>query len=324
MRKLVRTPPISTAAAVSRGNPPVSMPTSVDVPPISAISASLAEVRYAAPRMLLAGPLPIVSTGWETAYSSAISVPSFWAKNATASSLWRTRASCSAEATARATAFRAALSTVACSRSKRPSEPISWLREIGTSGPSVCRATCSASSSWRGGDRREHAGDGHRLGRIGDALEKTRCGLGIEGDDVAAVQLDTACDHRFAGRHRGAQVGRPWEQRSYECRGGRADPDHGDLQQLTPFEHGVGGVGGAEHHVGDAIGVHLAGGHHRPDRLHDPGGDVGRGRLLGLGQHAVIPIQHHRIGVRSADVDAEPQVELAAGHSCSTGTKSKS
>ena len=31
--------------------------------------------------MLLAGPLPIVSTGYRSAWSRLISVPSFWAKN---------------------------------------------------------------------------------------------------------------------------------------------------------------------------------------------------------------------------------------------------
>ena len=41
MRKFVRMPPISTAAADSRGKPSTSTPTSVDVPPTSATSASL-------------------------------------------------------------------------------------------------------------------------------------------------------------------------------------------------------------------------------------------------------------------------------------------
>ena len=63
IRKLVRMPPISTPCDDSRGNPLTSTPTSVDVPPTSATSESPVPVRNAAPRTLLAGPLPIVRTG---------------------------------------------------------------------------------------------------------------------------------------------------------------------------------------------------------------------------------------------------------------------
>ena len=63
IRKLVRTPPISTPWGDSRGKPLVSTPTSVEVPPMSATSESDIPVRKAAPRTLLAGPLPIVRTG---------------------------------------------------------------------------------------------------------------------------------------------------------------------------------------------------------------------------------------------------------------------
>ena len=60
-------PPISTAALDSRGKPLASTPTSVEVPPTSATIASRRPVRYAAPRRLFAGPLPMVSIGWLTA-----------------------------------------------------------------------------------------------------------------------------------------------------------------------------------------------------------------------------------------------------------------
>ncbi len=63
IRKLVVTPPISTAAADSRGKPPDSTPRSVEVPPTSATIASLTPERNAAPRRELAGPEPMVSTG---------------------------------------------------------------------------------------------------------------------------------------------------------------------------------------------------------------------------------------------------------------------
>ena len=63
IRKLVRTPPISTPWDDSRGKPLVSTPTSVEVPPTSTTSESDITVRNAAPRTLLAGPLPMVRTG---------------------------------------------------------------------------------------------------------------------------------------------------------------------------------------------------------------------------------------------------------------------
>ena len=63
MRKLVRMPPISAPCDDSRGKPPTSTPTSVEVPPTSTASASVTPLRNAAPRRLLAGPLPMVSTG---------------------------------------------------------------------------------------------------------------------------------------------------------------------------------------------------------------------------------------------------------------------
>ncbi len=44
---------------------------------MSATTASVRPLLCAPPRMLLAGPLPIVSTGKRVAYASAICVPSF-------------------------------------------------------------------------------------------------------------------------------------------------------------------------------------------------------------------------------------------------------
>ena len=55
MRKLVRTPPTSTATADSRGKPRASTPTSVVVPPMSTTTAFSWSERKAAPRMLLVG-----------------------------------------------------------------------------------------------------------------------------------------------------------------------------------------------------------------------------------------------------------------------------
>ena len=63
MRKLVRTPPMSTGRDSSRGYPLTSAPTSVVVPPISTTMPFLTPDRNAAPRMLLVGPEEKVSTG---------------------------------------------------------------------------------------------------------------------------------------------------------------------------------------------------------------------------------------------------------------------
>ena len=148
IRKLVLTPPISTPCADSRGNPLVSTPRSVEVPPTSATSESEIPVRNAAPRTLLAGPLPMVSTGYRRAWSRPISVPSFCAKNVTGARPCASSASRIAPATSRATPARAPLRIVAFSRSSRPIEPISWLSEVCTS-PSSRLTTSAASSSWR-------------------------------------------------------------------------------------------------------------------------------------------------------------------------------
>ena len=63
MRKLVRTPPISTDIAASRGNPCISMPTSEVVPPMSTTIASLSPASSAAPRIEFVGPEAKVRTG---------------------------------------------------------------------------------------------------------------------------------------------------------------------------------------------------------------------------------------------------------------------
>ncbi len=77
IRKLVRTPPTSTAAVDSRGNPSTRMPMSADVPPTSITSASLSPASAHAPRMELVGPDPTVRMGSRTASSAVIKVPSF-------------------------------------------------------------------------------------------------------------------------------------------------------------------------------------------------------------------------------------------------------
>src|SRR5215470_7767575 len=149
IRKLVRMPPISTPWDDSRGNPLTSTPTSVDVPPTSITSESELPVRNAAPRTLLAGPLPMVRTGYRSAWSRPIRVPSFCAKNLVGSRWCAASAARIASATSRATPASAPLSMVAFSRSSRPIEPISWLSETCVS-PSSRLTISAASSSCRG------------------------------------------------------------------------------------------------------------------------------------------------------------------------------
>ena len=76
--KLVRTPPMSTATEASRGKPRSNMPTSDVVPPRSTTMASFAPDKKAAPLILLVGPEAKVKTGYFSAYSALIKVPSFW------------------------------------------------------------------------------------------------------------------------------------------------------------------------------------------------------------------------------------------------------
>ena len=63
IRKLVRTPPTSTAAVDSRGKPSTKMPASADVPPTSMTTASFTPANAHAPRIEFVGPEPSVSTG---------------------------------------------------------------------------------------------------------------------------------------------------------------------------------------------------------------------------------------------------------------------
>src|SRR5499433_1329491 len=149
IRKFVRMPPISTPWDDSRGKPLTSTPTSVDVPPTSITSESELPVRNAAPRTLLAGPLPMVRTGYRSAWSRPIRVPSFCAKNLVGCSWCAASAARSASATSLATPASAPLSIVAFSRSSRPIVPISWLSETWIS-PSSRLTISAASSSCRG------------------------------------------------------------------------------------------------------------------------------------------------------------------------------
>ena len=77
MRKFVRTPPTSTDTDASRGKPCCSTPTSDVVPPMSTTAQSSRPERSAAPRIEFVGPEANVATGYLSAKSTLISVPSF-------------------------------------------------------------------------------------------------------------------------------------------------------------------------------------------------------------------------------------------------------
>ena len=76
-----------------------------------------------------------------------MSVPSFWAKKTVGARPWSASDCSSAAATSCATPASAAFSTVAFSRSIRPSEPTSWLSETATSSPSTSSERSRAARS---------------------------------------------------------------------------------------------------------------------------------------------------------------------------------
>ena len=144
----MRTPPISTATEASRGKPWASAPISAVVPPISTTIASFKPDRKAAPRIEFVGPDAKVSTGFCSAKSALISVPSFWVRYSGAlmpsSLIARRNAATVCVASTRRQAFRMA----AFSRSSRPIRPISLdlvMKASGTSAESIAAASPSIS-----------------------------------------------------------------------------------------------------------------------------------------------------------------------------------
>jgi len=157
-------------------------------------------------------------------------------------------------------------------------------------------------------DRGEHAGDRDAVGRIADLPEKPRDGVGVERGEILAVELDPAVHDRRADGDRADEVRRPPEHGPDAVGGGPADPEHRHPPQVPALQDGVGGVGGAEHDVADPAGVGAGCLEHGADRRHDPAGDVGGTRHLGLGDHPVGGVHDHGVGVGAADVDAETAI----------------
>ena len=146
MRKSVRTPPILMALLASRGKPAVRQPTSEVVPPISTTMAFSMPARMAAPRRLFVGPEANESTGKRSAYSAAMTVPSFWVTNRRASSPLLARPSAKARVVRAAKLPRPALSSVTFSRPSSPMRPRSCEQVTTTSG-TTSRTIAATSSS---------------------------------------------------------------------------------------------------------------------------------------------------------------------------------
>ena len=73
---MVRQPPITAPSALTIGRPSSTMATSVVVPPMSATRKLSSPCRKPAPTTLAAGPESTVSTGYSSATSAFMSVPS--------------------------------------------------------------------------------------------------------------------------------------------------------------------------------------------------------------------------------------------------------
>ena len=254
IRKFVRTPPISTAAPDSRGKPLTSTPTSVDVPPTSATIASRTpgQVRRAAQRVRR----PAADRQHRVAErrsSSAISVPSFWAKNVARLAARARPAPPSAPATSRGDAAQRGVQhgrVLALEQAERADlvaqRDVHVVAQLLAHDPRPRQLVL-------GRDRGEHAGHARPPSTApATRLQEPAERVGVERDDLAAVELDAAADDRLARRD-DRRAGRRGHSNSggTDVVDGRADAAHGHPVQAAALEHRVGGVRGAQHDVGD-------------------------------------------------------------------------
>ena len=166
-------PPISTAAPDSRGKPLASTPTSVEVPPTSATIASRRPGQERRAAQAVGRPAADgqhrVASGVVQCHQGAVVLGE---ERRRLQPVRRRAPFRRAPATSRATARSAAFSTVAFSRSSRPTEPISWLSETWMSSPSTRARSPRPPARARARDGCEHAGDRDALGRAGQRLEE--------------------------------------------------------------------------------------------------------------------------------------------------------
>ena len=269
-------------------------------------------VRNAAPRTLLAGPLPIVSTGYRSAWSRLISVPSFCAKNVTGRRPCAASASRMARATSRATPARAPLRMVAFSRSSRPDRAdLVAERQVHLAELALDHLGRLELVARR--DRGEHAGDRDAVGLVADLAEEPGDGVGVERGQVLPVELDPAVHDRGPDRDGPDEVARPAEHGPDAVGGGPADPDTATRRRFTRSRTAL--VAWVVPSMTWLIrpGLAAGGGEHGVDGGHDPAGDVGGAGHLGLGDHPVGGVHDHRVGVGAADVDAETAVRRGTG-----------
>ncbi len=252
MRKLVRTPPTSTACIDSRGKPSTRMPTSVEVPPTSMTRASLRPARALAPRIELVGPDASVNTGYLTAWAdgheravvlrqvgvdlAGRSRPGPWPGRPRRLAT-RPAATRSGPPRPRARAGPASRSRGSRSRPPNPRAP---------------RPVISAvRSSWLYGGGTEGAGDGDGPDLPGTLAREAPHGVLIERRDLAAVVLEAAMDDGRRSEDGLEQLWRPGSARPDRVRRGGSHAQDADAVQTGPLDDGVGRMGRAQHHLRD-------------------------------------------------------------------------
>src|SRR5262249_48875012 len=100
-------------------------------------------------------------------------------------------------------------------------------------------------------DRGEHAGDDDALGGAADLAENPGDGVGVQGGQIPAVELDAAVHDRRPDRDGVGEVARPPEHRPDAVGGRASDSDHRDASQVPALQDRIGRVGGAQHDVAD-------------------------------------------------------------------------
>ena len=305
----MRTPPISTPTADSRGNPWAIAPTSVLVPPTSTTSASARPVRAAAPRIEFDGPPPIVRTGSDRAWPTPIIVPSFCERNGVAASPCPASARSNPSITRVATPVSAAFTIVAFSRSSSPNPPTSCPSETGRwSASRTSDATSrSCDGSWS---------ENGPVIATASAPRTASSTLRISSRSSGCVRPSTSTPPRTTHAPAPTAARRSAGQPANGGIGARrrsGEAEHGHAPEVAAAQEGVQRVGGAERDAHDRGGV---GGNDRGEGARDPLGRVLRRRRLRAGQDRAPVADEDRVRVGPADVDADPRAHPLS----STGT----
>ena len=158
-----------------------------------------------------------------------------------------------------------------------------------------------------GGRRAEGAGDRDRAAprpdRLGgQALDR----LGVQRGDLLAVVLVAALDDGGRADDPGADVIGPGGAGADPQRGGGGEPQHGHPVQAAPLDDGVGRMRGPQHRLGDprVLQPHQ----HPVEGRSDAVDGLGGGGHLHRRQHLSGGVDHDRVGVRAAHVDADAEI----------------